>query len=234
MTSGDNAAGAPPVAKRVVIVGGVAGGMSTATRLRRLDATASITVLERSGHVSFANCGLPYFVGGLIEEEEDLTLQTPEQLFDRFRLDVRVDSEVVAIDRGRAHRHGPLDAHRRRDGRRLRQARAEHGRRAGAPSDPRLRPGPHPPDRRGRRPSWRPTSSVAPATAVVIGAGFIGLEMAENLVAQGLDVTIVEATPQVLPPLDPELAVLVADELRRPRRARRDRRDGRVGRGPTR
>ncbi len=76
--------------KRVVIVGGVAGGMSTAARLRRLDASATITVLERSGHVSFANCGLPYFVGGLIEEEDDLTLQTPEQLFDRFRLDVRV------------------------------------------------------------------------------------------------------------------------------------------------
>src|ERR1035441_10551689 len=68
--------------KRVVIVGGVAGGMSTATRLRRLDADVSITVIERSGHVSFANCGLPYYVGGLIEEEEDLTLQTPEQLFE--------------------------------------------------------------------------------------------------------------------------------------------------------
>ena len=85
--------------KRVVIIGGVAGGMSAATRLRRLDAEASITVLERSGHVSFANCGLPYFVGGLIEEEEDLTLQTPRQLFDRFRLDARVNDEVVAIDR---------------------------------------------------------------------------------------------------------------------------------------
>jgi len=84
---------------RVVIVGGVAGGMSTATRLRRLDAGAKITVFERSGHVSFANCGLPYFVGGLIEDEDDLTLQTPEQLFDRFRLDARVHSEVVAIDR---------------------------------------------------------------------------------------------------------------------------------------
>src|ERR1022692_3992904 len=135
---------------RVVIVGGVAGGMSTATRLRRLDAGAHITVLERSGHVSFANCGLPYFVGGLIEKEDDLTLQTPEQLFARFRLDVRVNDEVVDID---------------------------------------------------------------PKTAVVIGAGFIGLEMAENLVGQGIDVTIVEATPQVLPPLDPELAILVSDEL---------------------
>ena len=88
-----------PAGRRVVIIGGVAGGMSTATRLRRLDARATITVLERSGHVSFANCGLPYFVGGLIEEEEDLTLQTPHQLFDRFRLDVRVNDEVVAIDR---------------------------------------------------------------------------------------------------------------------------------------
>src|SRR5271165_6776714 len=96
--AGTMARGGP---RRVVIIGGVAGGMSTATRLRRLDADVHITVLERSGHVSFANCGLPYFVGGLIEEEEDLTLQTPEQLFDRFRLDVRVHSEVTTIDRDR-------------------------------------------------------------------------------------------------------------------------------------
>ena len=213
MTSGDNAAGAAPVAKRVVIIGGVAGGMSTATRLRRLDAAASITVLERSGHVSFANCGLPYFVGGLIEEEEDLTLQTPEQLFDRFRLDVRVNSEVVAIDRA-AHtvmvRSTLTGAETCR---RLRQAGVEHGRRTGAPSDPRLRTGPDPAHGGGRRRSWPPMSGAAPKTAVVIGAGFIGLEMAENLAAKGLSVTIVEATPQVLPPLDPEMAVLVADEL---------------------
>ena len=84
--------------QRVVIVGGVAGGMSTATRLRRLDESATITVFERSGHVSYANCGLPYFVGGVIEDEDDLLLQTPERLFERFRLDVRVDTEVVAID----------------------------------------------------------------------------------------------------------------------------------------
>ena len=82
---------------RVVIVGGVAGGMSTATRLRRLDAEVEIVVIERSGHVSFANCGLPYFVGGVIEEESDLTLQTPESLFARFELDVRVDTEVVGV-----------------------------------------------------------------------------------------------------------------------------------------
>ena len=83
---------------RVVVVGGVAGGMSAATRMRRLDEEAEITVVERSGHVSYANCGLPYYVGGVIEEEDDLLLQTPERLFDRFRLDVHVDSEVVGID----------------------------------------------------------------------------------------------------------------------------------------
>jgi NADPH-dependent 2,4-dienoyl-CoA reductase/sulfur reductase-like enzyme len=82
---------------KVVIVGGVAGGMSAATRLRRLDADAEIIVLEKSGHVSYANCGLPYFVGGIIEEEDSLFLQTPESLHARFRLDVRVSSEARRI-----------------------------------------------------------------------------------------------------------------------------------------
>ena len=201
-----------PGPKRVVIIGGVAGGMSAATRLRRLDADATITVLERSGHVSFANCGLPYFVGGLIEEEEDLTLQTPQQLFDRFRLDVRVNDEVVAIDKtahtvtvrstlnddelvvpydklilsmGAAPVRPPIPGYDR-----VRTLRTvEDAAALSAEVD------------------------VAPATAVVIGAGFIGLEMAENLVAQGLATTVVEAAPQVLTPLDSELAVLVSDEM---------------------
>ncbi|MEI2819963.1 MAG: FAD-dependent oxidoreductase [Marmoricola sp.] len=86
---------------RIVIVGGVAGGMSAATRLRRLDEQAQIVVLERSGHVSFANCGLPYHVGGVIEQRGDLLLQTPQSLADRFALDVRVNTEAVAIDRDR-------------------------------------------------------------------------------------------------------------------------------------
>lgn len=201
-----------PPTKRVVIIGGVAGGMSTATRLRRLDADVAITVLERSGHVSFANCGLPYFVGGVIEEEEDLTLQTPEQLFDRFRLDVRVNDEVVAIDRvahtvtirsmitgdesvlgydklvlsmGAAPVRPPIPGYDR-----VRTLRTvEDAARLASDVD------------------------IAPKTAVVIGAGFIGLEMTENLVGHGIDVTVVEATPQVLAPLDPEMAVLVRDEL---------------------
>jgi len=201
-----------PTAGRVVIIGGVAGGMSTATRLRRLDATAEITVLERSGHVSFANCGLPYFVGGLIEEEEDLTLQTPEQLFTRFRLDARVNSEVIAIDRV---------------GHEVTVRSTSTGEETRVPYDKLVlsmgaapvRP-PIPGYERVRtlrtvEDAARLASDVdvKPETAVVIGAGFIGLEMAENLVGQGLEVTIVEAAPQVLTPLDPEMAILVQDEL---------------------
>ena len=198
--------------KRVVIVGGVAGGMSTATRLRRLDADVSITVIERSGHVSFANCGLPYFVGGLIEEEEDLTLQTPEQLFDRFRLDVRVNDEVVAIDR-EAHsvttRSTTSGDERGVAYDKLVLSMGAAPVRPPIPGYARVR------TLRTVEDAARLASDVeiAPTSAVVIGAGFIGLEMAENLVAQGIDVTIVEATPQVLPPLDPELAILVSDEL---------------------
>lgn len=195
-----------------MIIGGVAGGMSTAARLRRLDADAVITIIERSGNVSFANCGLPYYVGGLIEEEEDLTLQTPEQLFDRFRLDVRVGVEAMAIDRA-AHEVA------------LRSVATGDASTIGydklvlsmgaAPVRP-----PIPGYERAR--SLRTVEDAAhlssevqgrPRTAVVIGAGFIGLEMAENLAGQGLDVTIVEAAPQVLAPLDPEMAILVEDEL---------------------
>ena len=83
---------------KIVIIGGVAGGMSAATRLRRLNEKAEIIVIEKSGHVSYANCGLPYYVGGVIENEKDLLLQTPASLHARFRLDVRVNTEVLAIN----------------------------------------------------------------------------------------------------------------------------------------
>jgi NADPH-dependent 2,4-dienoyl-CoA reductase/sulfur reductase-like enzyme/rhodanese-related sulfurtransferase len=197
---------------RVVIVGGVAGGMSTATRLRRLDEEVEIVVLERSGHVSFANCGLPYFVGGVIEAEEELTLLTPEQLFDRFRLDVRVDSEVVALDRAaqvvvvRSTGSGV-------------ETTVAYDRLVLSMGAAPVRP-PIPGYERVRTlrtvedaARLEAVAEEAPARAVVIGAGFIGLEVAENLVARGIDVTIVEAAPQVLTPFDPELAILVADEL---------------------
>ena len=197
---------------RVVIVGGVAGGMSTATRLRRLDETATITVIERSGHVSYANCGLPYFVGGVIEDEDDLLLQTPESLFDRFRLDVRVDTEVVGID---AHDHEVM-TRSTVDGRtesigydKLVLSPGAVPVRLPIPGFDRVRV------LRTVEDAERLAADVSgrPGSAVIIGAGFVGLETAENLARQSIAVTIVEAVDQVLPPLDPELAILVAAEL---------------------
>ena len=197
---------------RVVIVGGVAGGMSAATRLRRLDEGAVITVIERSGHVSYANCGLPYFVGGVIEDEDDLLLQTPERLFDRFRLDVRVDTEVVEIDAGRHE----VTTRSMADGR---TELIPYDKLVLSPGATPIRP-PIPGFERVRvlrtvEDAERLAADVAggPETAVIIGAGFIGLETAENLVRRSVQVTVVEAVDQVLSPLDPEMAILVAAEL---------------------
>lgn len=198
--------------RNVVIVGGVAGGMSAATRLRRLDEHARITVLERSGHVSFANCGLPYHVGGVIEDRAELLLQTPESLRRRFGIDVHVRHEAVRIDRGR-------------------QVVVARDLGTGHESE-------HPYDDLVLSPGARPVRPPIPGieralslrdiedtdalvaatgsalTAVVIGGGFIGVELAENLVRRGLAVTLVEALPQVMAPLDPEMATPVHDRLR--------------------
>jgi NADPH-dependent 2,4-dienoyl-CoA reductase/sulfur reductase-like enzyme len=169
-------------------------------------------VIERSGHVSYANCGLPYFVGGVIEDEDDLLLQTPERLFDRFRLDVRVDTEVIDID---ADNHtvttrSTLDDTTESIG---------YDKLVLSPGAVPVRP-PIPGFERVRvlrtvEDAERLAADVIgqPATAVVIGAGFVGLETAENLVRQSIAVTVVEAVDQVLTPLDPELAILVAAEL---------------------
>jgi len=198
--------------RQVVVIGGVAGGMSAATRLRRLDESAEIIVLERSGHVSYANCGLPYFVGGVIEDEDDLLLQTPQKLYERFRLDVRVDSEVVDIDPSAR----TVTVRSTVDGSTTEIAFDKLVLSPGAVS---VRP-PIPGFERVR--SLRTVEdaerlagdvSSRPQTAVVIGAGFIGLETAENLSRSGIEVTVVEAAAQVLTPLDPELAVLVEAEL---------------------
>jgi NADPH-dependent 2,4-dienoyl-CoA reductase/sulfur reductase-like enzyme/rhodanese-related sulfurtransferase len=200
--------------RTIVIVGGVAGGMSAATRLRRLDPNASITVLERSGHVSYANCGLPYFVGGVIPRQSDLLLQTPASLHARFRLDVRVRTEVVSIDRS-AKTVAVVDL--------------ETDTAYELPYDELvLSPGASPivPPLPGieRALTLRTVEDVAriveavggqPRHAVVVGGGFIGVETAENLVHRGIPTTIVEATDQVLAPLDPEMAIAVASEMRR-------------------
>jgi NADPH-dependent 2,4-dienoyl-CoA reductase/sulfur reductase-like enzyme/rhodanese-related sulfurtransferase len=198
---------------KVVIIGGVAGGMSAATRLRRLDNDAEITVIEKSGYVSYANCGLPYFVGGVIEEEDNLLLQTPESLHARFRLDVRINTEALSIDRS---------------SKRLLIKNALTGVESAIDYDKLvLSPGASPivPPLPGinRALTLRTVEDVErivahvkekPRTAVVIGGGFIGVEIAENLVHKGIKTSVVEASDQVLAPLDPEMAFLVATEMR--------------------
>ena len=196
----------------VIIIGGVAGGMSTATRLRRLDEQANIIVLERSGYVSFANCGLPYHVGGVIEEREDLLLQTPERLHARFNLDVRVLHEATAIDRDRrvvaVVDHGTGEAEE-----------LPYDVLVLAPGARPIRP-PIPGIERALtlrdvEDTDRLVAATSNATrAVVIGGGFIGIELAENLVHRGIDTTIIEATDQVMAPLDPEMVAPVHARIR--------------------
>jgi NADPH-dependent 2,4-dienoyl-CoA reductase/sulfur reductase-like enzyme/rhodanese-related sulfurtransferase len=197
---------------RIVVIGGVAGGMSAATRLRRLDADAEIIVVEKSGYVSYANCGLPYYVGGIIEEERDLLLQTPASLHARFRLDVRVSSEVTSISRSEKT---------------VAVTNLLSGESYGLNYDKLiLSPGASPivPPIPGveRALTLRTVEDVErivarvdqkPATAVVIGGGFIGVEIAENLIHRGIKTAVIEASDQVLAPLDPEMATLVAKEM---------------------
>ena len=199
---------------RIVIVGGVAGGMSAATRMRRLDADAEIIVLEKSGHVSYANCGLPYFVGGVIEEEEALLLQTPASLHARFKLDVRIATEVTNIDP--AAKTVTI-----KDWQKNEEYVLSYDKLILSPGASPIVP-PIPGIERAL--TLRTVEDVEkiagrvnakPKSAVVIGGGFIGVEIAENLVHKGIPTTVVEAAPQVLAPLDPEMATLVAKEMRK-------------------
>ena len=197
--------------KRVVIVGGVAGGATCAARLRRLDESAEIVVLDRGPYVSFANCGLPYYVGNVIQEEAKLLLATPELFRERFNIEVRTRNEVTAIDR-QACDVLVRDLEAGRDYREHYDALVLSP--GAAPIRPPLPGIDHPgiftlrtvPDSRVIR-EW--IESRNPRRAVVVGGGFIGLEMAENLVHRGLDVTIVEMADQLMPPLDAEMAEFV-------------------------
>ncbi|WP_067844465.1 FAD-dependent oxidoreductase [Nocardia lijiangensis] len=197
---------------KVVIVGGVAGGMSAATRLRRLIESAEIVVLERGDHVSFANCGLPYYLGGVIQKREALLLQTPESLAERFRLDVRVRHEVVALDpAGRSLTVRELDS-----GREYVESFDELILSTGAAAIVPLLPGV---ERALVLRDVADMDRVAEAlggarSAVVAGAGFIGVEMAENLVRRQISTTVVQRGVQVLSPMDVEMAAPVAAEMR--------------------
>ena len=203
---------------KTVIIGGVAGGMSAATRLRRLDESAEIVVLERSGHVSFANCGLPYYIGDVITDRNALLLQTPSSLKARFGIDVRVDSEVISIDRAaksvtvRSLATGEqyfedYDALVLAPG--------------AAPFVPPIPGASRALTLRNIGDTDKMAAAVDAAasgpepTAVIMGGGFIGVELAENLTERGLKVTIVELADQLLAPLDVELAALVEKHLAR-------------------
>ena len=197
---------------RLVIVGGVAGGMSCAARARRLDESAEIIVLERGAHVSFANCGLPYFVGGEITDERSLLVQTPETLRAALALDVRVGHDVIAVDTA-----AKTLTVRTVDGERD----LSYDALVLSPGASALRPplpGLDSPRVRTLRTvddaiALRGAVHGGARRAVVLGAGFIGLEAAEALAAQGLDVSVIELAPHVLPPLETELASLVTQEL---------------------
>lgn len=205
-----------PFTKRVLIVGGVAGGASCAARLRRLDESAEIIVFDRGPYASFANCGLPYFVGDVISDQGKLVVASAQLFRDRFNIEIRTRHEVVAIDRARRTiRVRDLEAAVERD--------EPYDALVLSPGAAPIRP-PLPaidlpgifavrtiPDSvRIRR--W--IDEHAPRRALVVGGGFIGLEMAENLAHRGLAVTVLEKLPQVMPPLDPEVAHAVAEHLR--------------------
>ncbi len=200
--------------EKILIVGGVAGGMSAATRLRRLNENAEIIVFEKGPYVSFANCGLPYYVGGEIAEREKLIVQSAKALKNRFNLEVRENSEVIAIDS---------------EGKKVTVV--SNGESYVESYDKLiLSPGAKPliPQIKGLNQATNVFSlrnipdvdkimaylaAKESKSATIIGGGFIGLEMAENLAKRGLSVTIVEKAPHVLPTIDREMAAFVNEEL---------------------
>lgn len=202
--------------KRIVIVGGVAGGASAAARARRLSEDAEIIVLERGPHVSFANCGLPYFIGGEINSRDSLLVQTPESLRARFNLDVRPWTEALEI---RPETQEVSTRNVRTGDTRVLPYDALVIATGASPVRPPIpgidRPGHFVvrtvPDAE-RIQEWIVTRAAR--RAVVVGGGYIGLEMAEQLRLRGLEVSVVEALPQVMAPLDPEMAAPLQEELR--------------------
>lgn len=202
---------------KVVIIGGVAGGATAAARIRRLDEKAEIIVFEKSGFISYANCGLPYYIGGTIENEGDLTLQTPQSFYSRFRVDMRVHHEVISINP---------------DSKTVTVKNLGTGEIFNESYDKLL-------ISTGARPVKPPFDGIdsnriftlrtvedtlkikkyvtenKPKSAVIVGGGFIGIEVAENLRELGMNVTVVEAAQQLMSPFDSDMATFIHAEIRK-------------------
>ena len=202
---------------KVVIVGGVAGGATAAARIRRLNEQAEIVVFERSGFISYANCGLPYYIGGVIEDPEELTLQTPESFFSRFRVSMRVRHEVTAIHPDKK----AVSVTDLETGEVFEESYDKLILSPGAkPTQPRL-PGVGLNKLftlRTVEDTFRIKDYISenhPKSAVLAGGGFISLELAENLRELGMEVTIVQRPKQLMNPFDPDMAAFIHSEMRR-------------------
>ncbi|HHY25837.1 MAG TPA: FAD-dependent oxidoreductase [Desulfitobacterium dehalogenans] len=200
--------------KKVLIIGGVAGGASAAARLRRLDEDAEIILFERDDYISFANCGLPYYIGGAINKRERLMVQTPEDMKARFNIDVRINSEVIKLD---ANNKKVLVKSKSRG-----TYEEDYDSIILSPGAKALRPN-IPGIDNSKILTLRniPDTDAIKAlvdqkgvnSAIVIGGGFVGVEMAENFKERGLNVTLVEAAPHILAPFDTDMVVLAEKEL---------------------
>ena len=202
---------------KVVIVGGVAGGATAAARIRRLDETAEIVVFERSGYISYANCGLPYHIGDVIPDEEDLTLQTPESFYARFRVQMKVRHEVTAIHPKKKTVTVKDLVHNREFEESYDKLLLSPGAKPTLPPLPGIEL-----DKLFTLRTVEDTLRIkeyirthAPRSAVLVGGGFIGVELAENLRTLGLEVTIVEMGSQLLAPFDADMAAFVHAEARK-------------------
>lgn len=200
---------------KVIIVGGVAGGASCAARLRRIDEQAEIILFERGAHISFANCGLPYYIGGVIREKGNLLVQTPEGMNTRFAIDVRTESEVLAIDRDAK----TVLVKNLASGEEYTES---YDKLVLSPGASPIRPphlsAPNIFTIRNLPDTFAVTSYIDEhhaTRAIVVGGGFIGVEMAENLAERGVAVTLVELTDQIMPPLDREMASYLHAHLKK-------------------
>jgi NADPH-dependent 2,4-dienoyl-CoA reductase/sulfur reductase-like enzyme/peroxiredoxin family protein/rhodanese-related sulfurtransferase/TusA-related sulfurtransferase len=201
---------------KVVIIGGVAGGASAAARLRRLDEKAEIVIFEKTEHISYANCGLPYYIGGVITEQEDILIQTPGSFNARFNVSVHVRQEVTSIDRAKKE----VAVKDLSNGTEYRE---KYDKLILSPGAEPLKPPVKGIENKrvftlrnvaDSETIKRFISASKPKRVIVVGAGYIGLEMAENLHNLGIFVTVVEMAPQVIAPLDIEMAAMVHQHLK--------------------